>query len=750
MHPNRLGVSLFPASLCGRSCETEFSCAYLVSRPLPLPAPPVSDPLPSLPLVSLSTATPRRTNRPAHSVRRGGPLLTFAQLRSQTAAAAASLTTPPKPACTTPSLVDLAASVASPPLSDFSSPTPAKTTPPLPTGPCLRPDPILDELSLQVQELQQASRETETRLQAELESLREQKRLEDGVRAELKIKTKILEEQKRVADLAKVEAERGLGDRKAAARRAEERVDKIVDELHVLERREAERVERLDKKQRDKRERERRLRNDVAKRQLQLEQSQLGMEELLDQVKELESRVGGRRDAIAGKRHSLSQRGVPLYGQPAPQQQQQYHSLPPAGYYSTSRPGSLREMPSAPPSPILYASGLPRGGLQQQHHHHHSSGDPPAHYPIPAAPLSSVLGHSTEGFLAHRQQHRLLSAPPTSTDSSPSTAKFLPFDFDFYDGSPGPLEQPSLVQQQQQYQNHPEQQQPHTSLSLLDPMHWSEEETSGLEESEDIMSPMTPHQASLIPLELLAIMDGEEEVFPPVIARGKAPESPARGLDLEYDGVGFPVVSPASHLLQQRSPLASSPTSSLPSPPLSHTASPLGYAGVDGAGHDLGAHIPADDDLPRHGQGLSLNPGAKSFSFSALLPDSPATSPTLAAAATLGSTSAIGTLSAGKSSVVWSTTKSTPHHDDVLPAARSRMDFAIPGSAIGAARSVAVFDWSSRSSSPASTPTLSSASATAMLPSLKSATGWTHARVSSGFNPFDDQVEDELLGPLKH
>lgn len=602
------------------------------------------------------------------------------------------------------------------------------TDPPLP--PPEPADPVLDELKTQLDELRTSTDEGEKRLQVELEGLRDRKKEEDAFRAELKSKTKGLEETKRVAELNRVEAERELGERKAVIKRTGERVDKLRDEIGAFERREMEVVERKEKKKKERKEREKKLKEDVGKKREELKVAEAGIDKLLAKVAGLEKTIDARRDMLVNRRNDSAARSMGFgpgammgggmgVGMGMPPGINMFRRAPgPVGYNQSmpnSRPGSVR-------------SG------HFDHHaaqYDHSAFDPtpsalssPTHspsYPISAedeSPYAEAAFYSggfapdgyrpaplvQQGFLEHRIQHRrtelttrhsgdsatfapLANALP-SVDDIP--ASFLPFDFDSHD------------RQHEDAHTTTKPNRPQLSLPLqyLDSGLLEASTSPGLEGP---LSPVTPHQASLIPRQLFQMLDEDDFVLAhqhsPTLGRGSAPWN---GLGLELDGEDH---EDGQRREQLMSP---GPPDSLASPRFDLSPHALGSGPWDASDEQLllanrmSPHDP--DDLPRHG--LSLNPDAKAFAFQPRSTSSPSTTPR-----TINSPSIA----------------SMPTHGVISPPAKSRMDFANSVHSSGVTGAVAPasrfsYDW--QRTSPRNPATMVSA-----------------------FNPFDD--DDELLGPLK-
>ncbi|GAA6005091.1 uncharacterized protein JCM10292_005561 [Rhodotorula paludigena] len=414
-------------------------------------------------------------------------------------------------------------------------------------------DPILVELQAQLDELRASAAETEQRLQDELEVLRGKKRDEDAFRAELKAKTKSLEEAKRLAEASRSEAEKELNERRSVIKEAQARVDKLRDEIRALERKGLEAVERKEKKKRERKEREKKLRDDVIKKRDELKDKEKALDEVLQKVGEMERKLEVRRALLAGRRTELAQmgfaggRGVggPVGGM--------YSMAPPhlvpatatlggvgavanafaapfgGGAYgrrnypyvhplsaNNSRPTSIRSghfdphtgaFQSAPSSPTLAAMEDPSP---------YGAGADASGWPtsFPAAPNGGANALPQTGFLEHRMQHRAAHAQ-TGDDSA---SHFLPFGFDglapVNEPSPPPrsARAGSLTGSLDDSSPGGHASKPRTlalPLQYLDSgLLAGGTESPGLDGP---LSPMTPHQASLIPSQLFHMLDDDDD-----------------------------------------------------------------------------------------------------------------------------------------------------------------------------------------------------------------------------------------------
>ncbi|KAM0756115.1 hypothetical protein T439DRAFT_320807 [Meredithblackwellia eburnea MCA 4105] len=650
---------------------------------------------------------------------------------------------------------------------DTASSPSTTTTPP--------PDPILDELQLQLAELRSTSEETEKRLLMELEVLRGKKKEEDAFRAELKGKTKGLEETKRVAEMARTEAEREANDRRAAVRERENKVKKLRGDIKAIDRREQEVVEKRLRKAKERKEREKKIREDVIKRKEDLRVAESLALKAEGRIKGLEKTIEARRELLHLRRGELNARsaiGGPFIGYPLQSAGNPYRTFAggrpstyPYGPQASSRPSSIRSTRGAgvsgvgleysPPASPHLASAVAPSSIDAGAAYAHSVGG--------ASDPSSSRHPSGQGFLEHRLAHRRAEqavAAATSTMSGmngtlPSVddipLSFLPFDFEAAASS-------SRRNSHDDSHKAPTRPQLALPLQYLDSGLLAGTDSPGVEGP---LSPMTPHQASLIPSQLFNMLDDDEE------DDFKMPDSPTIGSHLgkeEWMGLGLDAVD-----LSQRHPDSSStdvlrgtsssvgvlPTSppAIQSPAVASPISPFSpvspmsdvssstadqhltpYAPWDSSDQLVGTtatspssthkqplsspHVHgAEDDLPR--QGLSLNPGAKAFAFQGGKVPSLAPSPTVRSAG-MPSPSAIA---AAFNSVI-------------EPPSKSRMEFSSTNQVSSAPPQATRFpyDWTS-------TPSSAEPSPSAIRPNSTAGT------LSSAFNPF--KGEDDILGPLK-
>ncbi|KAI5475124.1 hypothetical protein MNV49_001898 [Pseudohyphozyma bogoriensis] len=690
-------------------------------------------------------------------------------------------------------------------------------------------DPVLEELKSQLEELRVSSEEGEKKLRDELEVLKGKKREEDAFRAELKSRTKVLEEQKREAEVKRHEAERELLEKRGGLREVVGDLEGIKGEVKGVERRMEEGKERKEKKKRERKEREKKLREDVARKKEELKKAEEGLDKLGKKVEALEKTIEARRELLVSRREEARRRERELngggmfrrsVGVGGPMGGGVYGAGIYGGMGNTSRPSSIRSghfdhhgpgsgpnsvfPTSAPGSPTLSHPVSPVDDISP-----YSDAAFYAHPLPPPIPSSTSTGgfapdpyhvaplHS-QGFLEHRLAHRRtelgvldstsfvpISGTLPSVDDIP--ANFLPFDFD--DPSPSGLSSGGSNSRNSILGSddllgkggRPQLSLPlqYLDSGLLD---------GGESAMEGPLSPMTPHQASLIPSQLFNMLDDDDE------DGFVLPESPTlggnrdgwEGLGLDVRDLGAPIAplstastvtttaktasattspittsavvpspitttlplttAPPPSLIHARSssisPVLSNPSPvalSLPSPS-SDTSSMPALSPLAGGPANEAAQSPWDstDQLLSHHHrlsplndddiprhGLSLNPDAKAFAFQ------PRPGRSSSSRSGSGSGSALPSAAHLRTSPP-PTTASIAFNSVIGPPAKSRMEFSSSANVTngGGARTAFGFggaDWgktSPRVTTPLATPT---------------------AQLS--FNPFDG--DDELLGPIK-
>lgn len=612
----------------------------------------------------------------------------------------------------------------------------------------------------------------ETRLQSELEVLREKKREEDIFRGELRGKTRELEEIKRVAEVNRLEAERELGERKSVMRRHGERIGRVKEEIAVIERREVEAIERKDKKKRDRKEREKKLKEELERRKEDLVGVEAGVSKVLAKAAGLAKTIEARKEILMAKRNDYSARTHWVEGSGMGDGVHSSSSsfrrgLGPSYSRQHSRPASLNsdhfdyytgpyDRPSVPPSPTLSHQPIPSPHPSEQHNYNPSNLSDAADYAGSFAPnAEKYRGPPPPGFLEHRTQHRREeyirdsntyipntyvsnSIPETLPSVDDIPANFLPFDFDSNEVSP--IEPLRRDEGNASSLGAMGSKRPQLSLPLqyLDTGLLAGGESPG---AEGPLSPMTPHQASLIPSQLFQMLDEDEDDFDMM-------NSPSKGRSTEesdlWSGLGLDNISPSLASSAVMGLKARERGATLTPPPV---ASPLTNYDATGGSHareynpwERNDQMPhsrgspfEEDDLPRHE--LSLNPGAKSF---ASLRPQQLSSPPFPALSGSSSTPTSSPKIPFRSSSPSVPVSSVFNNLLADPQPKSRMEFA---KQIGSSSTVAPagqamsrfsHEWQRQSPRPGARGILGHG--------LGSGSG------SGGFSPFD---ADELLGPLK-
>lgn len=420
-------------------------------------------------------------------------------------------------------------------------------------------DSISESLKVQLDELRALALESENRLQVELESLRMKKKEEDLFRAELKLKTKGLEELKRIAELSKADAEKLLSERKAVKRKLGERIDKVREEIGMFEKKEMEAVERKEKKKRDRKDREKRLKEEVERKRLDLVGVEAGVQKVLAKAAGVAKIIEARKDLLNVRRNDYhiaranGGGGWSDQGDGVRSSSSSFRRAPGPYYSNSSRPASLNsdhfdyygtpyDRLSNPNSPILSRPITPNFNSEPLNYSNNSSNDPSLFYSgnfaaetyhnhqqqqqyqqqQPQQPQQQQHSTYQTGFLEHRIQHRRnefgLSSDAGSSinytsfhsdapDALPSVAdipaNFLPFDFDSNEIQGG--------RHSMEYMT------PYSKRPILSlPLQYLD---SGLLEASDSpgvdgpLSPMTPHQTSLIPSQLFDMLDDDEDDY---------------------------------------------------------------------------------------------------------------------------------------------------------------------------------------------------------------------------------------------
>ena len=433
-----------------------------------------------------------------------------------------------------------------------------------------RANPIIEELQKQIEDLRHTADDTEKRLQGELATLRERKKDEDSLRAELKSRSRELEEQKRAADATRGEAEREIGDKRATMREIESRLEDIRLQLRAIDRKEKELADRKDKKRRERIEKERRLREEIAKKRDELKQAEQGVAKIYAKAHQLEQSIANRRERLESKRAEMLS-GVSRFAVPAEQSSSNPFGLFRRASKSGQRPQSDVDLSSFPSNYFTtgYAPPSNSGSFYEHRLQHHASNGP--------SPASSQI--ALPGTLSQM--------PPGTLPSTRDISAFEPFD--------------TQLRSSSSYDDFQAVNRPRPPLSL--PMQYLD---NGLlpgepaNSDDPLLSPMTPHQTSLIPSQLFHMLDDDEDDD----FGAAALDSPSRTQQ--------PTAFTASNSNVWNGRMMAAALDSPASPSSLNEASRTSPAIMRrGSADEAARRSPAD--LPRGT--LSLNPDAKSFDF---------------------------------------------------------------------------------------------------------------------------------------
>lgn len=207
--------------------------------------------------------------------------------------------------------------------------------------------PAAAHLQSQLDDLRTTSAATQARLEGELSDLRSRNKDEDAVRAELKVRTKALEEGKRAAEGARMEAERRVIAARGSRKALEDRVGKTRAELGKLEKREREIQEKLVRSRAEREEKLAKLKLEVESREEALKKEIEATARLEDRVHALEIEIEDRKLELGSLRDDQAQAAAAAQAQAQAHQQQQIqaHGPPP----QRTRAGSTRHPNAATP-----------------------------------------------------------------------------------------------------------------------------------------------------------------------------------------------------------------------------------------------------------------------------------------------------------------------------------------------------------------------------------------------------------------
>lgn len=439
-------------------------------------------------------------------------------------------------------------------------------------------DEIVTDLQKQIESAKAASDAAQAKLQAELEQLRQQKKEEDKNRAEAKARTRVLEEGKRLAEVERAEADKKRNAARLSRQTMLDHIERLKHELSRLDRKEADHERKLTQSQADCSAKIAKLKEQLAIKQDELAQAEVSLKKVTARVEILEQAIEARKAELDSKRHEagamwaqIQQRSVSnpaYYGS----NDAAYHWLP-AGDPMTGS-GSSSNSPIAMPDQPGYAYNRTE-----------------------SAPIkSSFLEHR----LWHQREHAnpLDSLYPTSVPQSRfASAENLHDHSNFAPFGPQLTQSRSLP--------HPEQGSPdqggarnlalpffmHGSLTSLTGEMSPNSTRNGMPDPGPL-SPMTPHQASLLPSHLFNLLDDDEDEEESTAVFDA--EKQVRPIGSERNQSGDKSPSDSLDLMPtSRSPVGQNMSA------MSHIASEWN-------------NIP-DGSSSRHP--LSLNPSAKAFNF---------------------------------------------------------------------------------------------------------------------------------------
>lgn len=463
-----------------------------------------------------------------------------------------------------------------------SSPSPADDTPAPDTPSDTAINETVADLQKQIDSAKAASVAAQAKLQSELEQLRLQKKEEDKNRSEAKARTRVLEEGKRLAEVERAEADKKRNAARLSRQTMLDHIERLKHELSRLDRKEADHERKLSQSQADCSAKVAKLKEQLAKKQDELAQAEMALKKVTTRVEVLEQAIGARKAELEGKRHEagamwnqIQQRSISnpaYYGS----NDAAYHWLPPADPMGHSGP------PSNSPTAMSEQNGYVYNRTE-------------------SAPVkTSFLEHR----LWHQREHAnpLDSLYPTSVPQSRfASAENLHDHSNFAPFGPQLTQSRSLP--------HPDQGSPdqggarnlalpffmHGSLTSLTGEMSPNSTRNGMPDPGPL-SPMTPHQASLLPSHLFNLLDDDEDDEESTAVFGDRGQENKQVQPIGSERRSSPDKSPS--LSPSTPPASRSPTIQSMSA-MSHIASEWN-------------NIP-DGSSSRHP--LSLNPSAKAFNF---------------------------------------------------------------------------------------------------------------------------------------
>jgi hypothetical protein len=537
-------------------------------------------------------------------------------------------------------------------------------------------DSVLIELEKQLKDLHTSSDASQSRLQAELDSLRVQKREEEAVRQELKAKARALEEARRLADVEHAEAEKKLRAARNARRTVEDRIDKMKVEIVRLEKKEREVSERACKARKEREEKEARLREAISRKKDDLIVAESQAAKVAKRVEALESSIEARKAELAhrretaGKNKDLLTRRQASGGThfPSPPHPPVVPSPIQAVPFGLAPPGRATSTPTSPTFPPPDHPAAVNGSPDSTAIPPFPFGPSPPHGPSPPGDHTSPFAATFHTRLHHPPTSRQAGAPgSTASGPPPSTAtaqSFRPMDTDAGLGGAGTtgtfapfgLRTPVEVDTTGEIGRERGARSGGVSFAGL-------ESPSSYDSA---LSPMMPHQASLIPSQLFEMLDGDGDVdvglrsypFPETIGGGGSVAGSGSVGQHRTRTRSSPDLDKTSgsswaSAIHSVDPTVSTATSSgilhgyhhgqhhyphgahaarasledllapVPSPRMHHRPSPphvVDSSSPSSAAHHHSHSHSHHSHLRHHRHPLSLNPDAKAFSFNRPLP----------------------------------------------------------------------------------------------------------------------------------
>ncbi|KAI9060321.1 hypothetical protein FKP32DRAFT_1595710 [Trametes sanguinea] len=154
------------------------------------------------------------------------------------------------------------------------------------------------ELSSQLTEFQTSAEKSHANIQSELEEQRKRKREEDAARAELKTRTKTLEDRKRSAESSKREAEKRLRAAESARDSATARIGKLEEEIGALRTRMSSDEEEIVRRQEEGDVKEKETQEELERKRKEIKVAEDVVAALNSRAKELEERIAQEEERL--------------------------------------------------------------------------------------------------------------------------------------------------------------------------------------------------------------------------------------------------------------------------------------------------------------------------------------------------------------------------------------------------------------------------------------------------------------------